>query len=257
MPEPRAGIQVIIYGQRNRDDIEGVLREVAQIGFAGAETGNLFRQTGGEAIRGVFDETGLALSGCHAGYNEFTDREKLDENIAFLNALNSRYLMCSGVGDRSRGLAQYREASQLFNEVGKRCQDAGVVFCYHNHAWEFEDKEGDTRGIDVLLQETDPALVKLCTDVYWVYHGQDDPARFIREHAERGAYYHFKDGRRGDDGKANFTELGNGAVDLKAALEAARSTGPEWITYEQDRSDKDPSESVRESRAYLQSSLGI
>lgn len=254
----KAGIQVIIYGQRNRDDIAGVLKEVAEVGFAGAETGNLFRQEGDPAkVRAMFAETGLALTGCHAGYAEFQDREKLAENLAYLKALDSRYLMCSGVGDRSRGLDAYRDASKLFNEVGKRCQDAGAVFCYHNHAWEFEDREGDTCGMDVLAAETDPALVKFCLDVYWIYHGQDDPVRFINAHRERAVYFHFKDGVRGEDGKAQFKELGKGAVDLKAAYQAALALDPEWIVYEQDRSEGDPSTSVRESRAYLRDVLGV
>jgi sugar phosphate isomerase/epimerase len=255
---PKAGIQVIIYGRRNREDIAGVLREVAEIGFAGAETGNLFRQEGDEArVRRMFEETGLTLCGCHAGFAEFQDAELLRGNLAFLKALGSRYLMCSGVGDRSRGLAAYREAAALFNEVGRKCRDAGALFCYHNHAWEFEDREGDTCGMDVLAAETDPELVKFCLDVYWIYHGQDDPVRFINAHRERAVYFHFKDGVRGEDGKPHFLELGKGAVDLKAAYEAAAALGPEWIVYEQDRSDGDPTESVRESREYLRRELGL
>src|SRR5688572_3829482 len=209
---PRAGIQVIIYGQRNRDDIGGVLKEVAEIGFAGAETGNLFRQEGDEAkVRKLFRDTGLALCGCHAGFAEFEDEGKLRENLAYLHALGGRYLMCSGVGDRKRGLAAYRDASRLFNETGKKCRDAGVAFCYHNHAWEFEDREGDTCGMDVLASETDPALVKFCLDVYWIYHGGDDPVRFINAHRDRAVYFHFKDGLRPGDGTAQWRELGRGA----------------------------------------------
>ena len=254
----QAGIQVIIYGQRNKDDIANVLKEVAEIGFAGAETGNLFRQEGSEAnVRRMFEETGLQLCGCHAGFAEFEDTEKLKENIDFLKAMNSRYLMCSGVGDRSRGLAQYHDASKLFNEIGKRCADNGLIFCYHNHAWEFDDREGDTCGMDVIAQETDPQLVKFCLDVYWIYHGQADPVAFINAHKDRGAYFHFKDGERLPDGKAHFMELGKGKVDLKAAFAAANALNPGWITYEQDRSDGSPSESVRESREYMQSQLGI
>jgi sugar phosphate isomerase/epimerase len=165
--------------------------------------------------------------------------------------------MCSGVGDRSRGLAAYREASRLFNEVGKQCRDAGVTFCYHNHAWEFEDREGDTCGMEVLAAETDPALVKFCLDVYWIYHGEDDPVRFINAHRDRAVYFHFKDGVRGEDGKAQWRELGKGAVDLKAAYAAAAALDPEWIVYEQDRSDGNPTDSVRISREYLRKGLGV
>ena len=254
----KAGIQVIIYGPRNRDDAAGVLREVAELGFAGAETGNLFRQEGDpQAVQRLFAETGLELCGCHAGYAEFEDDTRLEENLAFLHAMGSRYLMCSGVGDRSRGLAAYRDASRRFNEVGKRCRDAGVQFCYHNHAWEFEDREGDMCGMDVLDHETDPALVKYCLDVYWIHHGGVDPVRFIRAHQDRAVYFHFKDGVRGPDGKAQFRELGRGEVDLRAAYEAALALQPEWIVYEQDRTDGSPTESVRESRDFMRQTLGL
>lgn len=254
----QAGIQVIIYGQQNRDDIGAVLRDVAQAGFAGAEVGNLFRQEGDEAtVHRYFEETGLKLCGCHAGFGEFEDAAKLAENIRFTRALDSRYLMCSGVGDRKRGLAAYRDASRLFNEVGRRCKEEGAVFCYHNHAWEFEDREGDTCGMDILAAETDPALVKFCLDVYWIYHGGADPVAFIQRHRDRAVYFHFKDGERQEDGKAHFLELGRGEVDLKAAYAAAAALGPEWIVYEQDRSEKAPGESVRESREYMRSALGL
>ena len=254
----RAGIQLIVYGPRNREDIFGVLREVAEIGYDGAETGNLFRQTGDEAkVRAVFAETGLALAGTHAGYEQHQDHAMLRENLAYTTALGAKYLMCSGVGDRSRGLAAYRDACSVLNEAGKICAEQSVAFCYHNHAWEFDDREGDTCGMDILLQGTDPAVVKLCIDVYWVYHGQQDPAAFINANADRAAYYHFKDGERQPDGKARFLELGNGVVDLKAAYAAAAATNPEWITYEQDRTEKTATESSRESLAYMRNELGL
>lgn len=256
MSEP--GIQLIVYGPRNREDVGGVLREVAEIGFAGAETGNLFRQEGDpERVGRLFAETGLRLCGCHAGYAEYVDPARLAENLEYARALGARFLMCSGVGDRQRGLAAYREACRLFNQVGRQAQDAGVVFCYHNHAWEFEDREGASSGMDVIVAETDPELVKFCIDVYWVHVGGEDPAAFIRRHAARGAYYHFKDGGRDADGRPYFTELGRGEVDLPAAFAAARETRPEWIVYEQDRTDRTPGESARESREYLRSILGV
>src|SRR5262249_28299034 len=148
-------------------------------------------------------------------------------------------------------------ACRLFNEVGKRCAEAGIHFCYHNHAWEFEDREGDTCGMDVIAAETDPAFVKFCIDVYWVHIGGQDPAAFVRKHADRGVYYHFKDGGKNAEGRPVFLELGNGEVDLKAAYAAAAATNPEWIVYEQDRTDGSPTQAVRASRAYMRQQLGI
>jgi sugar phosphate isomerase/epimerase len=111
--------------------------------------------------------------------------------------------------------------------------------------------------MDVIAGETDPALVRFCLDVYWLHHAGEDPAAFIRRHADRGGYFHFKDGVRREDGTPQFRELGAGAVDLHAAFEAAAEAGADWIVYEQDRSDVSPEESVRRSRAFMRDALGL
>ena len=70
-----------------------------------------------------------------------------------------------------------------------------------------------------------------------VTFGGEDPAAFIRQHANRAGYFHFKDGSRAPDGKPIFLELGRGFTDLKASMAAAREAAAEWIVAEQDRTD--------------------
>ena len=155
----------------------------------------------------------------------------------------------SGVS-QAEGIKAYEEAAETLNRIGALCKQENIVFCYHNHAWEFEEVDG-TKGIHRLAERTDPELVKLCVDVYWVHVGGEDPAEFIRRYKGRAVYFHFKDG-----GKGWFTELGKGEVDLKGAKEAALEVGAEWIIYEQDRTEKDPKESAVESLRYLRE-LGL
>jgi len=59
-----------------------------------------------------------------------------------------------------------------------------MSFYYHNHAFEFEVKEG-LRGIDILLAETDPSVVHFQCDVYWVQYAGDDPAAFLTANSGR------------------------------------------------------------------------
>ena len=42
-------------------------------------------------------------------------------------------------------------------------------FAYHNHDFEFIDHGGEN-GYNIIMRETDPALVKLQMDLYWVMH---------------------------------------------------------------------------------------
>ena len=55
--------------------------------------------------------------------------------------MGARYLMCSGVADQ-KSMAGYEQSAEVFNRVGRRCREAGIDFCYHNHNWEFTSFDG-------------------------------------------------------------------------------------------------------------------
>jgi sugar phosphate isomerase/epimerase len=249
MSKPKVGLQLIVYGPRPRTDLEGVFAEVASAGYVGVEAGNLFKQAEPKKIKELFAKNGLQLTGTHGGYNEVASEASLEENIAYLLEMKSRYLICSGVAP-GQGIAAYETAAETFNKVGERCKKDGLIFCYHNHAGEFQSFNG-VKGMHRLCELTDPKLMQLCIDVYWVHIGGESPAEFIKRYSSRAPYYHFKDG-----GKGYFIELGQGEVDLKAAFKAALDTNPDWIVCEQDRTDKEPKQSIIESRQYLKE-LGI
>lgn len=252
MAKPKAGIQLIVYGARNRTDLPAVLREVADAGYAGFEAGNLFAMHPESEVRSWLAGTGLQACGAHAGFADLCDDAKVDAALAYLNAVDSRFLMCSGVGNHSEGAPAYDRAAERFNHVGEKCRAAGVTFCYHNHNWEFTDVGGGEKAIHRLAAHTDPALVKLCIDVYWVHVGGEPPADFIRRYRDRAAYFHFKDGAPG-----KFTELGRGEVDYAPIMAAIADLDVEWAVYEQDRTEMDPGESARISRQFMRDRLGL
>lgn len=259
MTQPTASVQLIVFGQRNQDDIAGVLKDVATAGFPAIEAGNMFASYGEETTRRLLEENNLQVSGAHFGYGDYADPARLSNHIAYAKALGLKNLMCSGVAS---GTADgYRESARVFNETGKRLADEGLVFNYHNHDWEFKELGDGVRGMDILNAETDPALVKFNIDVFWVYYAGYDPVAFIESHSDRTGYFHFKDGRKSTnaEGKTypDFTELGRGDVDLKAAYAAATKSGAVWIVSEQDRSHLPALEAVTISRNYLRDTLGV
>jgi sugar phosphate isomerase/epimerase len=245
MAQAKLGVQLIVFGGRPGEDLAGVLRDVRAAGYAGIEAGNLFQIAPCQGCAmSALEETGLAVAGMHTGYGDMADPAKVDANIEYLQAVGGKYLICSGVKD-NESLQGYIESGETFNTVGRRCREAGLAFAYHNHAWEFKEFGGQ-KGIHALIAATDPELVKLCIDVYWVHIGGEAPAEFIERYHDRAGYYHFKDGSPG-----KFIELGQGEVDLVAAKEAALKYDADWIVCEQDRSDLDPAESVKISYEYL------
>jgi sugar phosphate isomerase/epimerase len=248
MGKPKIACQLIIFGRRNREDLPGVLKEVAEAGYAGIEGGGPGRRDAAE-MRKLLDDLGLELAGVHSGFGAFDD---LDRTISYMKEMDSKLLMCSGVGDTKRGLVAYEEAAEVFNDVGRRCHEANIKFCYHNHSWEFQKFDGVT-GLSRLYELTDPRYVYSCVDVYWIQHGGESPVEFLRKHLDRVGTVHFKDMK--DD---TFAEVGQGVVDFPGIMEVLSGKDDlEWIIVEQDRTQRTPKESITISRQYIKEELGL
>lgn len=245
----KLGVQPIVFGQQNREDLPGVLNAIKTAGYDGLEFG--MRDSSPEEVKAMFSQVGLVCCGYHSGYGGLADVESATKQAEHLLGVGAKYLMCSGTDGRDRD--GYLRSAEVFNTVGKALADIGVHLCYHNHNWEFFDLGNGETGMELLLQNTDPTVVKLCPDIYWLACGGVDPAAFIREHKERAVYFHYKDGTFDltEQKPLTFTELGRGQVDLVSATEAVRELNPEWVVTEQDRTDGDPAESIKLSLIHI------
>jgi sugar phosphate isomerase/epimerase len=221
-------------------DFQGTVRKVAQMGYAGVELAG----TGGlsaEEMKELLTETRLKVAGSHVGLGPF--ETELDKVIAYYKPLGCKFLGVPALPGEMRSPAGFRKAAASMNKIGAELKKAGMVLYYHNHNFEFDVLEGQ-RGIDILLKETDPALVKFQCDVYWVYYAGQDPAAFIRAHAGRFPLIHLK-GMTGAGEKRTFTEVGEGVLDFKAIFAASESQGAEWYIVEQDICARPSLESAR------------
>lgn len=211
-------------------DFAGTVRKVAEMGYAGVE----FAGTGdlqAEAMRDLLAETGLKPAGYHAGMDaiegEFRSLMRYNQVIG-----NTRVGL-SALPQSHRNPAGYRKAAQFLNKYGAAFQESGIELYYHNHAFEFEPYEG-TYGLEVLYGETNPELVKLEVDVYWVAYGGHDPAALIEANSGRCPLIHLKD-MTGEGDERTFTEVGNGTIDFQPVFAASEAGGAVWYIVEQDR----------------------
>ena len=247
MGKPNVACQLIIFGARGGQDLPSVLKEVSEAGYAGIEGGT---SPDSVKMKKLMDDFGLKLAGVHTGYGGF---DNLSETIAYLKAMNSNLYMISGVGDTSKGISAYEETAKVFNEVGRKCYNEGIKFCYHNHSWEFQKYDGVV-ALDRLYELTDPKYVHLCVDVYWVQHGGESPVDFLKKHLDRVATIHFKD-MFPDKG---FAEIGQGIINFPGIMKVlSEKKDLEWVIVEQDNTKRTPQESVTISRKYIKENLGL
>ena len=123
----------------------------------------------------------------------------------------------------------------------------------HNHFEEWLPCVDDPsrRGMDVLLDETDPALVDWQCDLYWIHVGQAqsvltpfDPLEdYILPMRDRIKLFHVKDGKPSDPPVAGITDVGEGAIDFQRIFtELFKQSRPEDFHYlwERDNADDHP-----------------
>jgi sugar phosphate isomerase/epimerase len=155
------------------------------------------------------------------------------------------------------GLEKIRVLCDKLNRAGERCRAAGLRFCYHNHAFEFEPMEGTT-GFKLMMERLDRNLCGFELDLFWVSVAGNAPAALLRELSGRVPLVHLKDKMattpvlyKESVDHAAFKEVGNGTLDWKAILSNAQSAKVEHYFVEQDQTPGDPLDSLRQSFGYL------
>ena len=231
------GVQLLIWGDRNRTDRAGVLAEVAQAGFDGVE---MAPQSDPDLADEELKRNGLRVVASHA--NTGTIERDLDNFLRWLDRHDAHLLACSGSDYPTS--AQYREVARRLDRAGARCREHGVTLCYHNHAHEITH---DMFGLSHILAETSPENLKLNLDTYWIAKGGQDPAAVIRLLKGRVGYLHLKDMLA--DG--SFGEVGHGKLDWAGIRAAGEAVGVTVGVVEQDRTARTPLESSAMSRRFL------
>ena len=151
--------------------------------------------------------------------------------------------------DQRRTLDDYKRMADEFNKIGDAAKKAGLKFCYHNHGYGLKEMEGKI-PFDVILEHTDPNLVFLEMDIYWMTAGGADVVKYLDNNPNRFKLMHIKDMSKqvrfsGDGGDPKqwielfpyMTSAGSGVLDLKTILLHAKKSGTEHFIVEQDKVD--------------------
>jgi len=184
----------------------------------------------------VLDDLDLTVTSGHYGFAPYLDKNEdelkrfVDRCIVGAKALKSKYITWPWIAPEQRTMDNFKLMSQKLNVIGDQVVKAGLGFAYHNHGFEFEDHDGEN-GFDVILKETDPDLVKLEMDMYWVMHSSNyTPQELIDAQAGRYVMWHIKDM---DKITRDYTELGNGSIDYINLLPDPAKSGLEYYYLEQ------------------------
>ncbi len=221
-----------------------------------------------EVVRGNMDKIWSALKqtklkpvSLHIDTPYFTvQQDKLGPALDDARAKGFKYIVCPYIAPADRGgVDVIKKLADTLNKAGEKCKAAGMMLCYHNHAFEFEPVPGGKGNLlDVLMESTDPALVGLEFDIMWSAVGGMDPVDVLKKYKGRVPLLHVKDLGPNITVRYNekvpkeaFKEAGAGILELPRILRTAMDTGTKHFFVEQDQTPGDPMVSLKQSIAYL------
>lgn len=270
VPQPAAGdtaetvsgsfdepVGVQLYSVRNElgEDLEGTLRAVKDAGFTQVETYSLHDMTAGD-FRALLDDVGLDVVSMHVGYERVVDETAAVAEEARM--LGSDWVVVPWIpheepfdaDDMSRAISDFARA-------GEALRGEGLRFAYHAHGYEYHPTDEGGTLFDRFMNETEPGVVDVQLDVFWVVWPGQDPVALLERYPGRFPHLHLKDMRRGTTGGDLTGEapldvqvpVGEGMIDMPAILRAAEAQGAEYYFIEYEHTN--PLEAIRSSLNYL------
>ncbi|CAG4991872.1 hypothetical protein DYBT9275_00846 [Dyadobacter sp. CECT 9275] len=237
----KIGLQLYTLRDDIAKDMEGTLRKVAAIGYKeielyGYSDGKFFGKRAKE-LRSFLKSIGLNPISGHYGAG-VENRKAIgtlsnswQQAVDDAAELGQKYVNCAYLTPKERTLDGYKSYVELFNRAGEVAKKAGLQFGYHNHDFEFMNLEGIV-PYDIIAGQTDPSLVKLELDLYWVVKAGINPVDLFRKYPGRFPLWHVKDMEKGPE--KSYAEVGTGSIDFGKIFAERKLSGMTHFFVEQD-----------------------
>ena len=238
-------ISVQLYSLRHPagEDLPGVLKQLAEIGYKGVEFAGLYDHAPKD-VRRMLDDLGLVASAAHM---PIPTGQNINEIVDLTGALGVEIVVAGRGSESFKTPTSILDVAGEFETAAQLLSPQGLGVCYHNHWWEMGDFDGRS-GLDLLLAGAPNLPVEV--DIYWASNfGEVNVPDLIARYKARIPLLHLKDGPlvKGQP----HTAVGAGEMDIPACVAAANEDVLEWIIVELDECATDILTAVRESCVYL------
>ena len=210
-------------------DLEGTVKAVAEMGYAGVEFAGYYDRSATE-LKDLCASHNLGIAGSHVRFDTIQG-EALAETISFNKEMGNRFLVVPALGEEHRSsVAAWTKTSAVFAAQAPAVAAENLHLGYHNHRWEFEALEGQVPW-DIFCSST-PGSVVTQLDVGHCMRGGGDPVASLHKYAGRALTVHVKEYDPDDE----TTVVGEGIVPWQKVFEACESVGgTEWYIVEHER----------------------
>jgi len=257
------GLQLYTLGDMPRNDLNGTLRAVGEIGYRNVQLAGFLGRSPRE-LKTALDGAGLTCLSAHIAPQLRSGEPSLAGDLGQLAAdmhvlgvttiitpvfLGPDRLDGSTRAGETRGQALARVAGELTSDDWKRNAEflnvrgaalkrEGLAIGYHSHNPEFAPLADGNTGLSLLMAHTDPSLVTFELDVGWATMAGQRPQAVLAEFPGRFTHVHVKDVTTETEPNFAFrqspSEVGQGVIDWQELLPICYSAGVRSFVVEQD-----------------------
>ncbi|MCC7010794.1 MAG: TIM barrel protein [Acidobacteria bacterium] len=208
-------------------DWDGTLKQMVSMGYKLIDmvAMNPYNLRTSKELKAEFARVGLQCNVCHWGYAAWNNT--FGQTMDYSNGLGVKHVIC-GPKPQLRTTDDWKSMAADLNKFGAMAKKEGLTIAYHNHEIEFvKTPQGDVPW-DVLMMNTDPAIVRYQIDVGNLTFGGGDAVEHLRKYNNRYFSFHAKDFVRG---KA-AVPVGAGTLDWKTIFQLALQAKVESVIAE-------------------------
>jgi sugar phosphate isomerase/epimerase len=230
------------YTQTERD-LDYTLGQIAKIGYTTVQLSAIGAGIKPRTAKELCDKHNLKIVLTHSDANRIlNDTEQLIEDH---KVMGCNYIGLGSMPDKYRNPEWNEHFHEDYAHAARKMKDAGMLFMYHNHNFEFEKSDGKYY-MERLMEEFTPAELGFTLDTYWLQAAGTDVCQWIERLKDRIPCVHLKDMAilRHEavmapvmEGNMNFTKI----------LETLKNTNCEYLLVEQDVCQESPFECLKKS----------
>lgn len=244
---PEIGLILGTVREPMKEDWQKTIEEIAATGYRYLEFGSPFgdsKETCKKALKRLRLK-GIAGGGAMKGL-----QTNLPERIEHAHYFDQKYVVCywpwSDDG-KNKKIEDFKRLGDQLNELGKKCKAEGLTLAYHNHDIEFLETEKQI-PYDTILQYTDPELVTMEIDLYWINKGNADPIEYFKKYPGRFSLCHVKDMDASPE--RGMACVGEGILDFPEIFSYSEKAGLKYYIVEHDN-PVEPIECIKKSYAAM------
>ncbi len=249
-------LYIQLYSVRDdiKSDFKGTITKVAEAGYKGVEAADYnngkFYGLTPEEFKSEIEAVGMEVLSSHTGrpLEGIIENTNWDEVWAWWDTAidahkraGMKFIVTPWMPTPTT-LEELSQYCDYYNQIGEKCNAAGIKFGYHNHNFEYKEIE-DQIMYDYMLENTDPDKVFFQMDVYWTKQGGYDPVEYFNNYPNRFKLLHIKDEKElgGSDSVMDFDNL----------FKNIDQSGVEYLIVEVEHYNFEPLESIKMSIDYL------